>query len=209
MLEATLSSETRHIGERPPLRSKVNRREISGDESDGSNESFFQTHSSPVCTSHLLVIGESLKSTAQLLSEDCVEPNWRVHFTATGTAALDHFQASSPDVILLDPSLPDQGGLDVYNQIRSIDARIPVIFVSRTKQPGEGIEAIRQGAHDYVTAPFEFADLRRVVTEALDVSSQLLKSVEGAAQLVEYQRALERAIERRIEQQTAGRGRAL
>ena len=52
-----------------------------------------------------------------------------------------------PDVILLDLRLPDQSGLEVYRQIRRIDARIPVIFVTIAKTADTAIEAMKQGAY--------------------------------------------------------------
>src|SRR4051794_28958059 len=51
----------------------------------------------------------------------------------TGAEGLERVSAMPPDVILLDLHLPDQSGLDVYQQIRRIDARIPVIFVTMAK----------------------------------------------------------------------------
>ena len=52
---------------------------------------------------------------------------------ATFAEGLEAVGARPPDVILLDLRLPDQSGLEVYEQIRQIDARIPVIFVTLAK----------------------------------------------------------------------------
>jgi two-component system nitrogen regulation response regulator GlnG len=54
-------------------------------------------------------------------------PAHRVEVARTGADGLAHAQAESPDAILLDLRLPDQSGLEVYRQVRQIDARIPVI----------------------------------------------------------------------------------
>ena len=64
-----------------------------------------------------------------------------------------------PDVILLDLRLPDQCGLDVYQEIRRIDAHIPVIFVTMTKTADAAIEAMRQGAYDYLFKPLDLHQL--------------------------------------------------
>jgi two-component system nitrogen regulation response regulator GlnG len=66
--------------------------------------------------------------------------------------------------------LPDQSGLEVYQQIRRIDARIPVIFVSNTLRADVVIEAMKQGAYDCLVKPLHWAVLRRVVREALEVA---------------------------------------
>ena len=61
-------------------------------------------------------------------------PHYRVEVAGTGSAGLKQVKAGSADVILLDLRLPDQSGLEVYDQIRRIDARIPVIFVTTAKE---------------------------------------------------------------------------
>jgi two-component system nitrogen regulation response regulator GlnG len=78
-----------------------------------------------------------------------------------------------PDVILLDLRLPDQSGLDVYLQIRAIDARIPVIFVTMAKTADAAIDAMKQGAYDYLFKPLDPHQLRQVVGEALEVARRM------------------------------------
>ena len=50
-----------------------------------------------------------------------------------------------PDVVVLDLNLPDAHGLDVYRQVRTIDARIPVIFITGHGTTETAIEAMKQG----------------------------------------------------------------
>src|SRR6185312_4444981 len=60
-----------------------------------------------------------------------------------------------------------------YRQIRAIDGRIPVIFVTMAKSADAAIEAMKQGAYDYLCKPLDPRQLRRVVGEALEVARQL------------------------------------
>src|SRR5262249_7514038 len=60
-------------------------------------------------------------------------------------------------------------GLDVYQQIRKLDARIPVIFITATTTSETAIEAMRQGAYDYLFKPLDLQQLRRVVGQALEL----------------------------------------
>jgi len=100
-------------------------------------------------------------------------PRYQVDVAATGSAGLARAQAEPPDVILLDLRLPDQSGLEVYQQIRQIDARIPVIFVTLAKGADAAIEAMKQGAYDYLFKPLDLHQLRRVVGEALEVARRM------------------------------------
>jgi two-component system nitrogen regulation response regulator GlnG len=100
-------------------------------------------------------------------------PRYQVQVAGTGAEGLERVRAEPPDVILLDLRLPDQPGLEVYQQIRRIDARIPVIFVTLTKGADAAIEAMKQGAYDYLFKPLNLEQLRRVVTEALEVAGRM------------------------------------
>jgi DNA-binding NtrC family response regulator len=100
-------------------------------------------------------------------------PAHRVEVAASGAEGLERIGARPPDVILLDLGLPDQSGLEVYQQIRQIDARIPVIFVTMAKGADAAIEAMKQGAYDYLFKPLDPHQLRRVVGEALEVARRM------------------------------------
>jgi len=97
----------------------------------------------------------------------------RVEVAATGKAGLEFVRRSPPDVVLLDLRLPDQSGLEVFGEIRGIDARIPVIFVTMSKTADVAIEAMKQGAFDYLFKPLDLAQVRRVVGEALEVGRRM------------------------------------
>jgi nitrogen regulation protein NR(I) len=100
-------------------------------------------------------------------------PRYKVDVAPTGAEGLERARAKQPDVILLDLRLPDQSGLEVYQQIRQIDARIPVIFITLAKSADAAIEAMKQGAYDYLFKPLDLHQLRRVVGEALDVARRM------------------------------------
>jgi two-component system nitrogen regulation response regulator GlnG len=100
-------------------------------------------------------------------------PRHRVALAGTGAEGLERVRAEPPDVILLDLRLPDQSGLDVYQQVRGIDARIPVIFITMTKGAADAIEATKHGAYDYLFKPLDLHQLKRVVGEALEVARRM------------------------------------
>lgn len=91
----------------------------------------------------------------------------------TGTYGIQCVRERLPDVVLLDLRLPDGSGLDVYQSIRQIDARIPVVFITTAKGADTAIEAMKQGAYDYLFKPVELRQLERVALEALEVSRRM------------------------------------
>jgi two-component system nitrogen regulation response regulator GlnG len=96
-------------------------------------------------------------------------PRHRVGLARTGAAGLGRVRTDPPDVVLLDFQLPDQCGLSVYRQIRQIDARLPVIFVSGAKRADQAIEVMKEGAFDYLFKPLDLQQFRRVVDDAVEV----------------------------------------
>jgi two-component system nitrogen regulation response regulator GlnG len=122
---------------------------------------------------HLLLIDDDPALTPGQVRQAFPAPAHRVEVAATGAEGLERIGAGPPDVILLDLGLPDQSGLEVYQQIRRIDARIPVIFVTMAKGADAAIEAMKQGAYDYLFKPLDPHQLRRVVGEALGVARRM------------------------------------
>jgi two-component system nitrogen regulation response regulator GlnG len=87
----------------------------------------------------------------------------------TAEEGLRQVAAQWPDVILLDVHLPDLSGLEAYQRIRQIDGRIPVIFITWATTADTAIEAMKQGAYDYLFKPLDLAQLRSVVVQALEL----------------------------------------
>jgi two-component system nitrogen regulation response regulator GlnG len=97
-------------------------------------------------------------------------PAHRVEVAHTGAEGLKRVATVRPDVILLDLRLPDQSGLDVLKQLHQIDARLPVVLVTVVRSADSAIEAMRQGAYDYLLKPLDLQKLDRVIGEALKVA---------------------------------------
>ncbi len=81
---------------------------------------------------------------------------------AAGLAALEVARTALPDLILLDLQLPDISGFEVINLLKEDPATrsIPVIFVSATGAVDAKVRALDLGAIDFVTKPFDPAELR-------------------------------------------------
>jgi two-component system nitrogen regulation response regulator GlnG len=134
---------------------------------------------------HLLLIDDDPALLPGQVRQAFPAPAHRVEVAATGAEGLERIGDRPPDVILLDLGLPDQSGLEVYQHIRRIDARIPVIFVTVAKTAGAAIEAMKQGAYDYLFKPLDPHQLRRVVGEALEVARRMREPAVVAETAVE------------------------
>ncbi|AKU93827.1 Response regulator of zinc sigma-54-dependent two-component system [Labilithrix luteola] len=126
---------------------------------------------------YVLLIDDDLEFVLEQVRQSFPAPEHKVIPVATGAAGIEQVRTAPPDVILLDLRLPDQSGLAVYEQIRAIDARIPVIFITSATTADTAIEAMKQGAFNYLHKPLDLQQLDDVVGEALEVAERMQSPV--------------------------------
>src|SRR5436309_422150 len=91
---------------------------------------------------------------------------YRVFDAATGNDGLAQAAQRRPDVVLLDLGLPDLEGAEVLKRLREW-SRVPVIILSVRDREDEKVAALDAGADDYVTKPFNSAELLARIRAAL------------------------------------------
>jgi two-component system nitrogen regulation response regulator GlnG len=80
------------------------------------------------------------------------------------------FQAHQPDVVILDLKLPDGTGLEIFEKIRSVNPKHPVIFITAHGSTGTAIEAMKHGAFDYIVKPVDFDRLSDLLRRAFEAA---------------------------------------
>jgi two-component system nitrogen regulation response regulator GlnG len=129
----------------------------------------------------LLLIGDDRALMSEQLRRAFPAPEHRVQVAGSAHAGLEQIRKDSPDVIVLDLALPDQPGLEAYQQIQRMNAHLPVIVITGTDQADAAIEAIKQGAYDFLFKPLDLPLLRRVVAEALNLARRMGQPAVSAA----------------------------
>jgi DNA-binding NtrC family response regulator len=120
----------------------------------------------------ILVVDHDESSLPAMIRRAFPGPSHEVVSVATSATAVDCVRTTPPDVVLLAPGLADQSGLAVHAHIRALDQHIPVILVASSGAAGAAIEAMKQGAFDYLRWPLDTQQLERVVADALAVATQ-------------------------------------
>jgi DNA-binding NtrC family response regulator len=97
-----------------------------------------------------------------------LEPSYDIFQAADAQEGLDVFRKEGPDLVLLDVILPGTDGLAVLQTLRSESRMTPVIMLTGTKSVKTAVDAMKLGAADYLSKPFDVEELRIVVDRALN-----------------------------------------
>jgi DNA-binding NtrC family response regulator len=107
---------------------------------------------------------------------DIFSDNYQVVLKQSAQEALSHLADSNVDVIFLDLKMPDLDGMEMLEQIQLMDDPPPVIMVTATRTAKTAVTAMKLGAFDYITKPFNIDELRLAAEKALE-NRTLVKEV--------------------------------
>jgi len=97
-----------------------------------------------------------------------LEDNYEVFLAAGGMEALDILRNRTIDVVLLDVYMAEMDGIDVLKKIKRLDDEIDVIMVSALDVAKKAVQAMKFGAYDYITKPFEPEEILSAVVRVME-----------------------------------------
>jgi DNA-binding NtrC family response regulator len=118
--------------------------------------------------SRILVIDDD-RSVRHLIAKAFDDTDVEVMPAASAEEGLRLLGGTRPDAVLLDILLPEVSGLDVFDRIRSIDTKLPVIFITSLSSSETAIKAMTLGAFDYLLKPLDLTRIRDLVRQALEI----------------------------------------
>ena len=128
----------------------------------------------------LVAIVEDDAAIAEGLALNLKLQGYRTEVMGDGETARRRIEAGSPDLVLLDISLPKQSGLWVLERLREVDNHVPVIVLSARQDEYDKVAALQLGADDYVTKPFALAELLARIVAVLRRTRTGFKPADGA-----------------------------
>jgi len=111
--------------------------------------------------------------------------------------AINYFNASQLldgekfDVVITDIRMPEKSGIDLLTHVREINSDIPVILMTGFATLESAVEAVKQGAFDYLTKPLDFNKLKRIVSQSIERFSLLSSNKKLVRELQEVNSNLE------------------
>lgn len=114
-----------------------------------------------------VVVIDDDRSVCEMIRRSLQKIDLVVSTVATPDEGLRVIREESPDVVLLDIMLPGTSGLDVFQKIRDIDRKLPIIFITAGSDSSTAIKAMQLGGFDYVTKPLDLPALSELVKSAI------------------------------------------
>ena len=119
-----------------------------------------------------------------------LKPNYQVHTAENVEAGLRILREKNPDVIISDIRMPGTNGIDGLRKIREIDPHVAVIMLTGFGALDTAKEALRLGANDYISKPFDAREMRDVIGRNVERTRVHRTSVSAAEEIKELNNRL-------------------
>jgi len=119
--------------------------------------------------SSLILVVDDEEEIRKILSYILEKEGFKVITASDGQQAMEKICFDTPDAVLLDVRMPGLNGMGVLKKIKTIDDNLPVVLVTAYADTHQAVEAIKEGAYDYLAKPFDNNEIvwitRRALTE--------------------------------------------
>jgi two-component system response regulator MtrA len=122
---------------------------------------------------------------ARVLVDNFTFEGYDVRWTGDGSVAVDAFREFAPDLVVLDLMLPGRSGFELCGMLRQ-GGRTPVIMLTARSQKADKLRGLNLGADDYVTKPFDLAELLARVRAVLRRTGRGVERLELGGVTVDF-----------------------
>ncbi len=124
-----------------------------------------------------ILIADDDRNTLTSLREGLTNEGYSVLSATSGTEGLDLARSRNPDLILTDLMMPGINGILFLKAIKKINSYLPVIIITGHGSVETAVEAIKEGAYDYLSKPVRMKEVCRLIARALEVKSLRIENI--------------------------------
>ena len=103
----------------------------------------------------------------KVLSAQLQRDGYEVHTAEDGEQALEVLREHHIDLVITDLKMPKLDGMELLRRVVEMDEELPVVMITAHGTVDNAVEALKTGAFDYITKPFDQAEVRTIVQKAL------------------------------------------
>ena len=111
----------------------------------------------------ILVVDDE-QAVCDVLKKFLTKEGYKVSTVLSGEEAIKKVKKEKPHIVLLDIRMPDMDGIEALKRIRKIDKKVGIIMITAVKEDAVGRKCMELGAYGYITKPFDFDYLEKVLT---------------------------------------------
>jgi len=117
----------------------------------------------------ILIVDDEIKM-RRILQIILKDQGYKIDLAQDGNEAWQHFQRTFYDLVITDLKMPGKDGMELLRLINKKNSDVPVIVITAYGGVESAVKAIKAGAFDYITKPFENEEIRIIVSKAISYS---------------------------------------
>jgi len=118
-----------------------------------------------------ILIADDEKNMIWALKRAFKNEEYKIITASDGEEAIEKVKSIAPDLVLLDLKMPKLNGLEALKEIRIINPKISIIMMTAHGTMESAVEAMKNGAIDYISKPFDIEELKLQIRKALDIEA--------------------------------------
>ena len=131
----------------------------------------------------------------KIVRESLESRGYDVVMESDGARVMDSFNKSKPDICVLDVMLPNKDGFTIADEIRELDEKVPIIFLTAKTQTEDVVKGFNIGGNDYIRKPFSMEELIvRIQNLLRNNSDGVTKGTGDSVSIGSYQFQLNRQV---------------
>jgi DNA-binding NtrC family response regulator len=124
-----------------------------------------------------ILVVEDKESMAKMLKDALESEGYRVIYSRDGTEGIQHIKESRIDLVLTDLKLPEKDGIEILRAAKEENQLMPVIVMTAFGSVETAVTAMKEGAFDFITKPFDIDHLLMLIKRALEIQRLLTENI--------------------------------
>jgi DNA-binding NtrC family response regulator len=124
-----------------------------------------------------ILVVEDKESMAQMLKDTLGSEGYRVIFAKNGSEGITYLKENRIDLVLTDLKLPEKDGLEILKISKEENQLVPVIVMTAFGSVETAVKAMKEGAFDFITKPFDIDHLLLLIRRALETQRVLTENI--------------------------------
>ena len=117
-----------------------------------------------------VLVADDEEDIVEVIQDRLESCGFTVITAATGLEALRRISMERFDGVFLDVKMPEMSGIEVLEEVRKRDTKLPIIIITSSTSREAAIDSLAKGANEFVLKPFEWDELKTKIQKVFNIS---------------------------------------